>query len=175
MTIYPKRRKKREVLSFKFLSTVGQRSQWFVIKLSRFTRHAREFCEHAETVVRVKMSGESALPFILVADKNVSFLNACFRCTRSSNIMEHNELIFDNGFARASRASRSQGTRVPFYCSSVCLVARKPQLRNISMMVVYDRRGGVNRCKLARRLPSPLDEQVTTRSRQRTSVRAVST
>lgn len=65
-------------------------------------------------------------------------------------------------------------TRIPFYCSSVCLVGRKPQLRNISMMVVYDRRGGVNRCKLARRLPpSPLDEQVTVRSRQRTYVRLV--
>jgi len=69
----------------------------------------------------------------------------------------------------------ASGSRVPFYCSSVCLVGCKPQLRNISMMVVYDRCGRVNRCKLARRLPpSSLDERVSTRS-IRQHIRAVST
>lgn len=84
-----------------------------------------------------------------------------------------------NGFAiTVSRIVRwyACNSGIPFYCSSVCLVGCKPQLRNISMMVVYDRCGRVNWCKLARRLPlSPLDEQVSARSRQRTSIRAVST
>lgn len=83
--------------------------------------------------------------------------------------------IFDNSLVHLS--ALASNSRVSFYCSSVCLVDRKPQLRNISMMVVYDHRGGVNRCKPARRLPlRPLDEQVTLQEASKcTSIRAVST